>query len=329
MILIAKGMQESQKRLKTTESQGRDDMCKQANKGVPPSSDKLIGAERTRMKRLMEQEFGSTFIVHGTRFTEVSPEESSFTSDHLETDSNVIPDSSNICTNDNQVDQNAAEFVDERVALANLTLIRKEQQNIVQLILFIVDSGCTKHIKRYNLKLLCNFGRKFWGIDTIKVFIRRRPQSQSFVRVGQFCDADLEVAFKKSTCFVRDLQGNDLLTGNHRSDLYTISLQETTSSTPICFMAKASPTQPWHEIPVNKSLHAFFKEEGIENQTSTPRTPEQNDVVERRNHTLVEAARTMLSASKLPLSFWAEAVATACYYFRTIQFIITTHGKMS
>ncbi|GJT40247.1 retrovirus-related pol polyprotein from transposon TNT 1-94 [Tanacetum coccineum] len=63
--------------------------------------------------------------------------------------------------------------------------------------------------------------------------------------VGQFCDADLEVAFRKSTCFVRDLQGNNLLSGNHGSDLYTIFLQETTSSTPICFMAKASPTQAW------------------------------------------------------------------------------------
>ncbi|GJR89794.1 retrovirus-related pol polyprotein from transposon TNT 1-94 [Tanacetum coccineum] len=64
---------------------------------------------------------------------------------------------------------------------------------------------------------------------------------------------------------------------------------------------------------LNKTLHAYFKEEGIEHQTSTPRTPEQNGVVERRNRTLVEVARTMLSASKLPLSFWAEAVATACY----------------
>ncbi|GKF58559.1 hypothetical protein Tco_0172096, partial [Tanacetum coccineum] len=41
----------------------------------------------------------------------------------------------------------------------------------------------------------------------------------------------------KSTCFVRDLQGNDLLTSSRGSDLYTMSLQETTSSTPICFMA--------------------------------------------------------------------------------------------
>ncbi|GJV07857.1 retrovirus-related pol polyprotein from transposon TNT 1-94 [Tanacetum coccineum] len=55
----------------------------------------------------------------------------------------------------------------------------------------------------------------------------------------------LEVAFSKSTCFVRDLQGNDLLTGNRGSDLYTISFQETTSSTPLCLMAKTSPTQSW------------------------------------------------------------------------------------
>nr|GEY87924.1 retrovirus-related Pol polyprotein from transposon TNT 1-94 [Tanacetum cinerariifolium] len=63
--------------------------------------------------------------------------------------------------------------------------------------------------------------------------------------VVQFCDADLEVAFRKSTCFVRDLQGNDLLVGNHRSDVYTISLQESTSSTPLHLMAKATPTQAW------------------------------------------------------------------------------------
>ncbi|GJZ03886.1 putative ribonuclease H-like domain-containing protein [Tanacetum coccineum] len=56
---------------------------------------------------------------------------------------------------------------------------------------------------------------------------------------------------------------------------------------------------------LKKTLHAYFKEEGIKHQTSTRRTPKQNDVVERQNRTLVEAARTMLSASKLPLFFWA------------------------
>nr|GFC80730.1 putative ribonuclease H-like domain-containing protein [Tanacetum cinerariifolium] len=60
---------------------------------------------------------------------------------------------------------------------------------------------------------------------------------------------------------------------------------------------------------LNKTLNAFFKEEVIDHQTSTARTPEQNGVVETRNRTLVEAARTMLSASQLPLFFCAEAIA--------------------
>ncbi|GJZ55381.1 retrovirus-related pol polyprotein from transposon TNT 1-94 [Tanacetum coccineum] len=78
---------------------------------------------------------------------------------------------------------------------------------------------------------------------------------------------------------------------------------------------------------LNKTLHAYFKEEGIEHQTSTPRTPEQNGVVERRNRTLVEAARTMLSASKLPLSFWAEAVATSSYTQNRIIIISTQERR--
>ncbi|GJZ22984.1 retrovirus-related pol polyprotein from transposon TNT 1-94 [Tanacetum coccineum] len=77
---------------------------------------------------------------------------------------------------------------------------------------------------------------------------------------------------------------------------------------------------------LNKTLNAFFKEEGIKHQTSTPRTPEQNGVVERQNRTLVEAARTMLSASKLPLFFWAEAIATA-FYTQNRSIIILTHEK--
>nr|GFB71030.1 hypothetical protein [Tanacetum cinerariifolium] len=64
--------------------------------------------------------------------------------------------------------------------------------------------------------------------------------------------------------------------------------------------------------PEQKTLHAYFAAEGIQHQTSVARTPEQNDVVERRNRTLVEAARTMLSVTKVPLFFWAEAIATAC-----------------
>ena len=63
----------------------------------------------------------------------------------------------------------------------------------------------------------------------------------------------------------------------------------------------------------NKELDAFCVKKGIVRQYSIPRTPEQNGVVERKNRTLIEAARTMLADSGLPLTFWAEAVNTACY----------------
>ncbi|GJX09593.1 uncharacterized mitochondrial protein-like protein [Tanacetum coccineum] len=52
---------------------------------------------------------------------------------------------------------------------------------------------------------------------------------------------------------------------------------------------------------LNKTLHAYFAKEGIRHETSTARTPEQNSVVERRNRTLIKAARTMLSTAKVPL----------------------------
>nr|GEZ74528.1 retrovirus-related Pol polyprotein from transposon TNT 1-94 [Tanacetum cinerariifolium] len=56
------------------------------------------------------------------------------------------------------------------------------------------------------------------------------------------------------------------------------------------------------------------------------RTPEQNGVVKRRNRTLVEAARTMLSAAKVPLFFWAEAIATTCFT-QNYSLIIPRHEK--
>nr|GEZ76380.1 retrovirus-related Pol polyprotein from transposon TNT 1-94 [Tanacetum cinerariifolium] len=77
---------------------------------------------------------------------------------------------------------------------------------------------------------------------------------------------------------------------------------------------------------LNKTLNAFFKEEGIKHQTFTARTPEQNGIVKRRNRTLVKVAQTMLLASQLPLFFWAEAIATACYT-QNRSIIIPTHGK--
>nr|GFB60235.1 retrovirus-related Pol polyprotein from transposon TNT 1-94 [Tanacetum cinerariifolium] len=77
---------------------------------------------------------------------------------------------------------------------------------------------------------------------------------------------------------------------------------------------------------LNQTLHAYFAAEAIQHQMSIARTPEQNGVVERRNRTLVEAARTMLSAAKVPLFFWAEAIATACFT-QNRSLVIPRHEK--
>ncbi|GJZ41171.1 retrovirus-related pol polyprotein from transposon TNT 1-94 [Tanacetum coccineum] len=156
--------------------------------------------------------------------------------------------------------------------LKNHMLVRTTNaQTIVQLILFIVDSGCTKHMTG-NLKLLCNFVEKF----LVK---------QKEAHLSQSCSKfQRKAEFASQTCVSQ--------------------CRVLEQDTPCIFQRRRH----------------------IGTSTFTPRTPEQNCVVERRNRTLVEAARMMLSASKLPLSFWAEAVATACYT-QNRSIIISTHGK--
>ncbi|GJW56531.1 retrovirus-related pol polyprotein from transposon TNT 1-94 [Tanacetum coccineum] len=263
--------------------------------------------------------------------------------------------------------------------------------------------------------------------------------------VGQFYYLDLEVAFRRNTCFVRNLEGVDLLKGNRTTNLYTINLHDMASASPIFLMARATSTKSWlwhqrlsylnfdtindlarndlitglpkfkyhkeHLCPSSKQgknkrashppkpvpnskqrLHLLhmdlcgpmriasisrtwyvlvivddysrytwvlfprskdeapkeikiflkkitvllqalvivirtnnstkFKNQvlkeyldsvGISHQASSVRTSQQNGVVERRNRTLVEAARTMLIFSRALLFLWAKAIATACY----------------
>nr|GEV34713.1 hypothetical protein [Tanacetum cinerariifolium] len=262
----------------------------------------------------------------------------------------------------------------------------------------------------------------------------------------------------KSTCYILDLKGIDLLTGSHGTDLYSITLQDTNSPNPICLMAKVTSSHAWlwhhrvshlnfdtinllskndivvvlpkikfikdhlcssyelgkakrksfytnttsslkrwlqllhmdlcspmrvasingkkyvlvivddysrytwthflrskDETPevliellrlvqrglhaqvrivrtkkgtkfLNKTLHVYFASKGIHHQTFVARTPEQNGIVERWSRTLVEAARTMLSAAKVPLFFWAEAIATT-YFTQNRSLVILRHEK--
>ncbi|GKF76070.1 putative ribonuclease H-like domain-containing protein, partial [Tanacetum coccineum] len=63
----------------------------------------------------------------------------------------------------------------------------------------------------------------------------------------------------------------------------------------------------------NRDMDDFCTKKGIKREFSNARTPQKNGVAERRNRTLIKAARTMLADAKLPVTFWAEAVSTACY----------------
>ncbi|GKC62892.1 retrovirus-related pol polyprotein from transposon TNT 1-94, partial [Tanacetum coccineum] len=92
---------------------------------------------------------------------------------------------------------------------------------------------------------ILGYGDLVQGAITIKRVYYVEGLNHNLFSVGQFCDADLEVAFRKSTCYIRDLKGNDLLKGSRGTDLYSITLQDSTTPNPICLMAKATSSQAW------------------------------------------------------------------------------------
>nr|GEZ03184.1 integrase, catalytic region, zinc finger, CCHC-type, peptidase aspartic, catalytic [Tanacetum cinerariifolium] len=123
------------------------------------------------------------------------------------------------------------------------------------------SNGCSKHMTG-NLKLLINFVWKFmgtvrfgnailgfgdlqWGNILVTRVYFVKGLGHNLFSVGQFCDSDLEVAFRRNACFVRNLEGVDLLKGDRSTNLYTINLHEMASASPICLMARASSTKSW------------------------------------------------------------------------------------
>nr|GEZ07651.1 integrase, catalytic region, zinc finger, CCHC-type, peptidase aspartic, catalytic [Tanacetum cinerariifolium] len=141
----------------------------------------------------------------------------------------------------------------------------RDSMNIVQICLWIIDSGCSKHMTG-NRALLTNFVKKFLGtvrfgnndfavisgygdvvIGSMKIkkVYYVEGIGHNLFSVGQFYDKGLEVAFRKSTCFVRNEDGVDLLTGDHSLNLYTTALNEVASNSSTCLLAKASSSQSW------------------------------------------------------------------------------------
>ncbi|GJZ92613.1 retrovirus-related pol polyprotein from transposon TNT 1-94 [Tanacetum coccineum] len=289
---------------------------------------------------------------------------------------------------------------------------------------------CSPNLEMISCKVNGALGDYQIGNVTISRVYYVEGLGHNLFSVGQFCDSNLEVAFRQHTCFIRNLEGVDLLTGSRGDNLYTLSLGNMMASSPICLLSKASKTKSWlwhrhlshlsfgainhlarhglvqglpklkfekdhlcsscalgksskkphkpksedtnqeklyllhmdlcgpmrvasvnekkyilvivddthnyretvrpHQnnngLSFNQTLREYYEKVGISHETSVARSPQQNGVVERRNRTLIEAARTMLIYAKAPLFLWAEAVATACYT-QNRSMIRRRHGK--
>nr|GEV04629.1 hypothetical protein [Tanacetum cinerariifolium] len=141
----------------------------------------------------------------------------------------------------------------------------QHKKQVVQIVLWYLDSGYSKHTMGDCSRLL-NFVKKFIGTvrfgndyfgaimgygDYVvgKSVISRvyyvKGLGHNLFSVGQFCDSDLEVAFKKHSCYVRDTNGVDLIKGSRGSNLYTISVEDMMKSSPICLLSKAFKNKSW------------------------------------------------------------------------------------
>ncbi|GJV15466.1 retrovirus-related pol polyprotein from transposon TNT 1-94 [Tanacetum coccineum] len=93
--------------------------------------------------------------------------------------------------------------------------------------------------------VILGFGDLQWGNILITKVYFVQGLGHNLFSVGQFYDSDLEVAFRRNICFVRNLEGVDFLKGNRTTNLYTINLHDMASASPICLMARATSTKSW------------------------------------------------------------------------------------
>ncbi|GJR39710.1 integrase, catalytic region, zinc finger, CCHC-type containing protein [Tanacetum coccineum] len=96
-----------------------------------------------------------------------------------------------------------------------------------------------------NIARIMGYGDYQLGNVTISRVYYVEGLGHNLFSVGQFCDADLEVAFRKNTCFIRNLEGVDLLSGSRDTNLYIISLDDMLKTSLICLLSKASKTKSW------------------------------------------------------------------------------------
>ncbi|WVZ75992.1 LOW QUALITY PROTEIN: hypothetical protein U9M48_024000 [Paspalum notatum var. saurae] len=197
---------------------------------------------------------------------------------------------------------------------------------------WIMDSGCSRHMTGHrkwfsrlnpmSTKEYITFGDngqgKVLGVGSVSLSAKHYLREIAFVRnlgfnlvsVSQLLDEGFEVHFKKGACFILDAE-----------ETLVCSLLPFGQGRPhICFENGGKFR--------NSRFENFCRDLGLEHQFSSPYTPPQNGVVERKNHTLIEMARTMLDEHRTPRRFWAEVVNMACYIANRI-FLRAFLGKTS
>ncbi|GJU77043.1 putative reverse transcriptase domain-containing protein [Tanacetum coccineum] len=132
----------------------------------------------------------------------------------------------------------------------------------------VVQSFSDCSISKHHFGAIMDYGDYVIGDSVISRVYYVEGLGHNLFSVGQFCDSDLEVAFRKHTCFVRDLDGVDLIKGSRGTNLYTISVED---------IMRFVRTDNGIEF-VNKALTDYYESVGITHKKTVPRTPQQNGV---------------------------------------------------
>ncbi|GJW94422.1 hypothetical protein Tco_0174094 [Tanacetum coccineum] len=131
---------------------------------------------------------------------------------------------------------------------------------------FIEKFMGTVRFENDNFTAITGYGDYIQGNITICHVYYVEGLGHNLFSVGQFCDGDLEVAFRSKTCYVRNLEGDDLLTGGRESNLYTISISDMAASSPVCLMSKATSDR----FKYGKDHLCFACERGKSKKASHP-----------------------------------------------------------
>nr|GEX87248.1 hypothetical protein [Tanacetum cinerariifolium] len=227
------------------------------------------------------------------------------------------------------------------------------------------DSGCSRHMTG-NISYLSDFKEHYGGVafgggakcgnitgkgairtgklDFEDVYFVKELQFNLF-SVSQMRDKKNSVLFTTTECFVLSPnfkladESQVLLKVSRKNNIFTwvlfLATKDETSRILKSFITEIENLVE-KKVKIircdngtkfrNRIKNEFCEEKSIKREYSVARTPQQNRVAERRNMTLIEEARTMLSDSKLPTKFWAEAVNTACYVQNRVL-VIKPHFK--